>query len=129
MGGELVTQPTSKTCYQFFDDVFPYYLSIGMTYELFWERDCELAKAYKKAEEFRKKRMNEELWLSYKYMYETLPRVAPAFFGKKPNDYIERPFPLTKKEAQEIKHQEEQRKYKEYISTMVITAVDNRKQI
>lgn len=32
-----------------FNRVFPYYLSIGMTYELFWEKDATLVEHYRKA--------------------------------------------------------------------------------
>lgn len=78
-----------------FNEVFPYYLAIGMTYEQFWEMDCHLVKAYNKAAKIRKDLENQSAWLQGMYFYDALCCVAPAlraFNPKKPSKYRDRPF-------------------------------------
>lgn len=128
MGGELVTQPTSSTCYQVFDDVFPYYLSIGMTASQFWDEDCNLAKAYRKSFKIQQKRMNKELWLRSWYEYETLIRVAPIYGGKQPQEFMVEPFPLTLKEAKEAEERERLRKYEESRDRMIARALESQRR-
>lgn len=94
--------PFSTYTEQFYE-VFPYYLSIGMTYEQFWDGDPMLAKYYRQAEEIRTDRRNQELWLQGMYIYEALCDVAPlhhafAKRGVKANPYSERPYAITEKQ-------------------------------
>lgn len=93
-----------------FYEVFPYYLSIGMTYEQFWEGDCTLTKYYRKADEIRKERRNEELWLQGMYIYEALCEVSPVLHafakkGTKPLPYSTKPYAIT--ESQHKRDEEE----------------------
>ena len=72
---------------------FPYYLSIGMTEEQYWDKDCCLVKFYRKSEELRKERVNQEAWLQGMYIYDALLRVAPVLHafakkGTKPQPYV-----------------------------------------
>ena len=97
-----------------FYELFPYYLSIGMTPEQYWEGDCMLAKYYRKAEELRNEKRNQELWLQGMYIYEALCEVSPIFHafakkGTKPTPYVEKPYPLT---AKQIKRDEEEKQRK-----------------
>ena len=103
-GSELnkTRSPFSTYTEQFYE-VFPYYLSIGMTYEQFWDGDPMLAKYYRQAEEIRTDRRNQELWLQGMYIYEALCDVAPlhhafAKRGVKANPYSERPYAITEKQ-------------------------------
>ena len=96
-----------------FYEVFPYYLSIGMTYEQFWNDDPMLAKYYRQAEEIRSDRRNQELWLQGMYIYEALCDVAPILHsmakrGTKARPYSERPYAITEK--QRIREAEEKEK-------------------
>ena len=89
-----------------FYKAFPYYLSIGMTPEQYWEGDCTLVKYYREADEIRKDRRNQELWLQGMYIYEALCDVAPvlrAFVAKgaKPTPYSSKPYPLNNKQVQQ----------------------------
>ena len=93
-----------------FYELFPYYLSIGMTFEQYWDGDCTLVKYYRKAEEMRSDRRNQELWLQGMYIYEALCDVSPILHafakkGTKPQPYPSNPYPLTEK--QRAKEQEE----------------------
>lgn len=93
--------------------MFPYYLAIGMTEEQYWDRDCTLAADYRKADELRRDRLNQEAWLQGAYFYEALARISPILHafakkGTKPQPYLEQPLSLT--EEQERRKQEEQEK-------------------
>ncbi len=105
--------PSSFTYTERFYQVFPYYLSIGMTPEQFWDGDCTLVKYFRKADEIRKDRRNEELWLQGMYIYEALCDVSPvlrAFVAKgaKPTPYSEKPYPLNNKQS--MKNEEEKQR-------------------
>ena len=80
-----VSQPTQIKYGEVFNTHFPYYLSIGMTEEQYWDGDPELVKYYRKAEEIRNEKRNQELWLQGMYIYEALCDASPIFhaFAKK----------------------------------------------
>ena len=83
-----------------FYEVFPYYLSIGMTPEQFWDGDPWLTRYYRKADELSVERRNQELWLQGLYIYEALCDVAPilqamAKKGTKPREYSKQPYSIT----------------------------------
>ena len=85
-----------------FNEQFPYYLSIGMTPEQYWDGDPELAKFYRKAEEMRLERRNQELWLQGMYIYEAICDASPILHafakkGTKPHPYVDKPYALTEK--------------------------------
>lgn len=82
-----------------FEEVFPYYLSIGMTPHQFWCEDVGLAAVYRKAERYRIDQKNWELHLQGLYIYEALCDVAPvlqafAKKGTKVAPYPEKPYEL-----------------------------------
>ena len=70
-----------------------------MTYEQFWEQDCELVKYYRKAAQIRQDLRNQDAWLQGAYFYEALIDAAPvlrafAKKGTKPTPYRESPYEL-----------------------------------
>ena len=95
-----------------FYEVLPYYLSIGMTYEQFWDGDPYLAKYYKQADELRIERRNQEMWLQGLYVYEAMCDVAPIMHtmakkGTKARPYPEQPYAITEKQRRrEIEEKE-----------------------
>ena len=102
-GSEGNTRSPFLTYTEQFYEVFPYYLSIGMTYEQFWDEDPYLAKYYRQADEMRIERKNQELWLQGLYVYEALCDVAPilqamAKKGTKARPYPEQPYSITEKQ-------------------------------
>lgn len=112
-GGVTATAPL-KTYTEKFHELFPYYLSIGMTEEQYWDRDSTLVVAYRKAEELKTNRKNQEMWLQGAYMYEALCRVSPLLHafakkGTKPVPYIAEPFAITEKQA-EYRQEEKEKK-------------------
>ena len=109
--------PSLFTYTEKFYELFPYYLSIGMTYEQYWEGDCTLTKYYRKAEELRNDRRNQELWLQGMYVYEAICDVAPILHafakkGTKPTPYSTKPYPLNAKQSRRDE-EEKQRKLTE----------------
>lgn len=111
--GVTATAPL-KTYTEKFHELFPYYLSIGMTEEQYWDRDSTLVVAYRKAEELKTNRKNQEMWLQGAYVYEALCRVSPLLHafakkGTKPVPYIAEPFAITEKQA-EYRQEEKEKK-------------------
>ena len=105
-GGERNVRPLFLTYTEQFYEMFPYYLSIGMTPEQYWDGDPMLAKYYRQADELRNERKNQELWLQGLYVYEALCDVAPIMHamakkGTKAQPYPERPYSLTEKQRRQ----------------------------
>lgn len=112
MGSELVTttaSPSNKSFTEIFYEAFPFYLSIGMTYDLYWNGDCALVKYYRKAFEMQLERenyrANYNAWLQGAYIYDALCAVSPilqafAKRGTKPTPYHKEPYPMKKEMAE-----------------------------
>jgi hypothetical protein len=86
-----------------FYEQFPYYLSIGMTPDQYWNGDPALVKYYRKADELKLERKNQELWLQGMYIYEAICDASPLLHsfakkGTKPHPYSEKPYPITNKQ-------------------------------
>lgn len=93
---------------------FPYYLSIGMTEAQYWEGDSTLVIAYREAEELRKEKQNQYLWLQGMYFYDALNRVSPVLHafakkGTKPQPYPEEPYPINDKKVEAVKRKQEKK--------------------
>ena len=112
-GGDGDKRPAPLFAYtEKFKEVFPYYLSIGMTYDQFWNEDCELVKFYRKAAQIRQDLKNQDAWLQGAYFYEALVDAAPilrafAKKGTKPRPYSTSPYALTVKEQKKEKEAKE----------------------
>lgn len=82
-------------------------MSIGMTYDEFWNEDVSRVEVYRKVSELRDRRKNQELWLQGMYIYEALCDASPLFrfsmkSGRvKPEPYVKEPYPVTAAEARE----------------------------
>lgn len=116
-----------------FNDKFPYYLSIGMTEEQYWDRDCCLVKSYRKAEELRRERVNQELWLQGMYFYDALARISPILHafakkGTKAQPYVEEAYPINKKQVEDVKTKKEKAKSNKGLRYMQAYMVKNNKR-
>lgn len=126
-GTDKGSAPLSTYTEQFYNQ-FPYYLSIGMTAQQYWDDDPMLCKYYRKAEELRKERLNQQLWLQGLYVYSALCDVAPIFHafakkGTKAKPYVDAPFPLSakaQKEEKEHKQRAVSSKGKSYMEAMMM---------
>ena len=122
--GEVDTSLSYTTV---FERAFPFYLSIGMTYEQFWEGQPSLAADYRKADEMKRKRQNLEAWLQGFYVYNAIgafAEILPAFpkKGAKIHPYMEEPIAITEEEAverAERKQREKMEKIKQKMMGLV----------
>ena len=123
VAGDGQSVPLSNSYTAKFYDVFPFYLSIGMTPEQYWDGDPSLPKYYRKAHELQRKRRNEDLWLQGMYVYEALCDASPllqafAKKGTKAHPYVDHPYSLTsedRKEEKKLREQREKEKAKQYM--------------
>lgn len=106
MDADQVRASTSFT--DIFEEVFPYYLAVGMTYEQFWYDPPELVIAFRRADEIKKRRVNEELWLAGIYTAEALASTVGNMFSKGSKyQYPSEPKPITINEAKERQEREQ----------------------
>ena len=118
-GGESNNGSTPFISYteQFYSHL-PFYLSIGMTYEQYWNEDCCLVKYYREAFKLQRDRDNERMWLQGMYIYEALCDVSPvlrafAKKGTKPIEYSTQPYAITKEEIERRRIEKEKAKYEQ----------------
>ena len=87
-------------------------MSIGMSYDEFWNQDVRLVEIYRKAAELRDRRRNQEMWIQGMYIYEALCDASPLFrFSMKggtvkPEPYVKEPYPSTEAEVREREERE-----------------------
>ncbi len=86
--------------------MFPFYLSIGMTYEQYWEGEPYLTKCYREAYEMQRKRENAQAWRIGRYVYDAICSASPLLHafarpGTTAHPYVDRPYPITVAEAKE----------------------------
>ena len=129
-GGERDNRPAPLSTYtERFYEAFPYYLSVGMTPEQYWDGDPSLPKYYRKADEIRNERRNQELWLQGMYFYEAICDAAPILHafakkGTKPHPYATMPYALTPKQRKEektVKANQEREKGKRYMEAFMLS--------
>lgn len=106
-----------------FERLCPYYMSIGMTYDEYWNGANELPRYYRKAEELRMEKNNYEAWLQGFYIYEAFCNASPLFHafakkGTKPIPYPERPHALTEDEKERDEEMEEKKVMEQGIALM-----------
>ncbi len=101
--------------YKKFEELCPYFISIGMTYDQFWRDDVSIAKYYLEAYEMKIKRDIEFAnWCNHNqgmYNYEAFCYVSPVMHafskkGTKPLPFPNKPHELFGKE-EKVKSQEE----------------------
>ena len=106
--------PSSLT-EQFYNHL-PFYLSIGMSFDQYWNNDCTLVRYYRKAHLIKKQRRNYELWAQGAYFYEALLDTVPVLHafaknGTKAIPYLSEPFPISDQEIKDRREREEKLRY------------------
>lgn len=110
-GGESVPLlPYTKV----FDEAFPFYLSIGMSSEEYWNGEPSLVIPYRKAYQLKQKQQNYNAWLQGMYFYDALTRVAPIFNafakeGSRTEPYPDEPYPITREDKDEQERRKNER--------------------
>ncbi len=114
-----------KSLAEIFSDAFPYYLAMGMSYDEFWRGNPSLVRDYRKAYDIKRHERNNDMWMLGRYFFMALHSSAllvgfPEKNYKPPKDggYLDRPLPITEKEAEEQERQREQENFKEYLKRM-----------
>ena len=133
-GSERENRSAPPSYSEIFLAKFPYYLSIGMTEEQYWDRDSTLVKSYRKAEELRKERVNQEMWLQGMYIYDAISRLSPilrafAKKGTKAQPYVEEAYPINKKTVEEAELKKEKAKSEKGLRYMQAYMVQANKQL
>ena len=67
MGDRALNEGEAISPKAIFDESLPYYLAIGMPYELYWDGRPELAISYRQADILKQKRSNNDAWLQGVY--------------------------------------------------------------
>ena len=112
-GGEVKDLAPFSYTKSFYDHL-PFYLSIGMSWDDYWDGEADMAKYYREAFELTQKRQNCQMWFMGGYVYDALCAVSPvlrafAKEGTKPLPYLKEPIPLTKEDVDNSKQREEKR--------------------
>lgn len=94
---------------EYFNELFAYALSLGMTYEQFWYKETDLLNTYVKAETIRQRKRNNEMWLQGAYIYNAIGSLAPILNGMvknpKAQPYMAQPIPITEEDRIEQQNQ------------------------
>ena len=95
-----------------FEDSCPFFMSLGMSYDDFWNGDCELTRYNLRAHKIKQDRLNSEMyWQGYYTFYATHRAVLKAFAKNESEaaqvNYLDRPLPRTVEEVEELKRQDE----------------------
>ena len=131
MGGELERRAVSspqQSLTALFEEVCPFYMSIGMTYKDFWEGDVRLPGFFLRAYKLKCERDLEEnnfnAWLQGRYIHDAFAVVLSNAFSDRhssPSQYHEKPIEIKQRE----KSEEEKEKEREAARLRVKIALDN----
>lgn len=83
-----------------------------MTEEQYWDKDSTLVIAYRKAQEMRSERENQQAWLQGMYVYDAISRLSPILHafakkGTKAQPYPDAPYPISKQDSEKAETQRE----------------------
>ena len=101
-----------------FETYCPILMSMGMSYDEFWNGDVEIAKYYIEANKIKKRTDNEKLWLQGMYIYDAIICASPTlgWSPKEPLPYPSTPYALdedTEKEYNKIVDEKREKENKE----------------
>ena len=109
MGSKLLNEEatTQKTYTEIFEESFPFYLAIGMSYAEYWEGDVKLAQYYRKAYNIKQDEINNNAWLQGMYIYDAFSTALFNFsrsLAKNPpaaKTYTQQPYDFGKRQKSE----------------------------
>jgi hypothetical protein len=104
-----------------------------MTYEQYWDGASALPAYYRKAEQMKQERTNQELWLQGAYFYEAICRASPILHafakkGAKPKPYLSEPFTVSEKQAERNKGEQARKTFEKGKRFMEKFLVDTNKK-
>ena len=100
-----------------------------MTYDQYWEQDCELVKYYRKAAQIRQDLKNQHAWLQGMYVYRAIANLSPILHafakkGTKAIPYPDQPYDLKtsrEKTSKKTKEEKQDEKAKAYFQALAIS--------
>ena len=107
-------------------------MSIGMSYEAFWDDDVDKVKAYREAQILRDKRQNEMLWVHGIYVRDALmSTVGNMLSGKKGDrfEYPKEPHPVTVDQLREKEERDAKIKEERFKAEFALFAEQMRKKM
>jgi hypothetical protein len=84
-------------------------MSLGMSYDEFWNQNVDMARAYRKADEFKRRRENEALWVQGLYIRDALICTVGNMFSSKSaqkHEYPKEPYAITEAQIREREERE-----------------------
>ena len=89
-------KPSALSYTEVFYQCLPYYLSMGMSADEFWNCDPRMYEVYRKLDRINNEKENERLWIQAAYIYDVMLRIAPSLGlqPQKPEPFLEKPFTL-----------------------------------
>lgn len=94
-----------------FENLCPYFMSIGMSYDEYWFQNCDRVIAYKRAYDYKRKAENERLWVNGMYSLKAIGvAINNAFKGHE--KYFEKPLDIYPKTLEEKQEEEKQNRKK-----------------
>ena len=107
MGSEfLIEVPTTreKSYTEIFEENFPFYLAIGMSFAEYWSGDPSLVRYFRKAYLIKQEEINNNAWLQGVYIYDAVSTALHnALRGKntKAREYAKQPYNFENRQKSE----------------------------
>ena len=97
-----------------FEELCPYYMAMGMSYDEYWNGDNMLPRYFRKKYQIEAELQSRSQWMQGAYFYESMLRAAPIynFLSKKrdPVPYLDHPYPVSREAQEEYAAIEAQKK-------------------
>lgn len=105
---------------EIFEELCPFYMSIGMSYAEYWDGDSDIPKYSREAFKMRQENVNHEAWLHGLYVYDAVMSAMSHMNDNKSKhkNYAERPYDFTPKK-QEVKVEEAQAQAEVWLKSWV----------
>lgn len=105
-----------------------------MTEEQYWDKDSTLTRYYREAEQLRRERENQALWLQGMYIYDAMYRLSPilqafAKKGTKAKPYPDEPYPINKKLEKQAEVNKEKAVSQKGLRYMMAFMTQNKQQV
>lgn len=94
-----------------------YYLSIGMSYEQYWDGEADLCRYYREAHDRRLREQNAMAWRQGAYIYQALLCAYPLYNAlckkKEAYPYPDEVIPIDHRQAEELREEKARRQMEE----------------
>lgn len=116
-----------------FEQACAYYMSIGMSYEDYWDGDPYLVRYYAEAHKLRVKEQNMMAWLQAQYIYEVMGDMASLYnpFSKthKAEPFRNAPYDLYSEDVEATKERLEKEHYEDMKARLKAFALAHNEQM